>query len=124
MGEGFADDGEVGAGVEDPGSGEVVGGEVGGDRAEGVGVGREVDGGGVGGVEADGLGWGGEEELEGVGVVLIVFEEEGGEAGGVVGEEAGVDRGGLCVVEEFVVDVGEGAEDEGEAGGGEGGIGS
>ncbi len=114
-GEGLGDDGEVGAGVEDPGGGDVVGGEVGGDGAEGIGVGGEVDG----GVDADRLGRGGEEELEGVGVVLIVFEEGGREAGGVFGEQAGVEGGGLGVAEELDVDVGERAEDQGEAGGGE-----
>ena len=81
-------------------------------------VGGEVDG----GVDVDGLGRGVEEELDGVGVVLIVFEEGGGEAGGGFGEEAGVERGGLGVAEELEVRVGEGAEDQGEAGGGESGV--
>ncbi len=93
----------------------MVGGEVGGDGAQAVGVGGEVDG----GVDVDGLGRGVEEELDGVGVVLIVFEEGGGEAGGGFCEEAGVEGGGLGVVEELEVGVGEGAKDQGQAGGGE-----
>ena len=76
----------------------------------------------MGGGDVDGLGRGVEEELDGVGVVLIVFEEGGGEAGGGFGEEAGVEGGGLGVAEEFEVGVGEGAEDEGAAGGGEVGV--
>jgi len=70
-------------------------------------------------VDVDGLGRGIEEELDGVGVVLIVFEEGGGEARGGFGEEAGVEGGGLGVAVELEVRVGEGAEDESETGGGE-----
>ena len=68
------------------------------------------------------MGRGVEEELDGVGVVLIVFEQSWGEARGGFGEEAGVEGRGLGVTEEFEVGVGEGAEDEGAAGGGEGGV--